>query len=108
MKYLYSNDNTIILHSLRAQLEHAGFKTFIKNEFASGAMGELAPTQAWPELWLYDDNDYQPALNLIEQSQKDNDTLAQSEWLCSACHEINAGNFAVCWNCQHVKENNEP
>ena len=104
MKYLYSNDNTIILHSLRAILEHAGISTFIKNEYASGAMGELAPTQAWPEIWLYDDNDYDRALSLIEQNQSDSKETKHDDWQCPTCHEMNAGNFAICWNCQHIKE----
>lgn len=86
-------------------LEDNGIPCFLKNEFLSGAIGEVSPMDAQPEVWLSDD-DWQPkAEQLIRdfKSQAENDQKA-SDWVCSRCSESNEGSFAICWHCQSSRE----
>jgi hypothetical protein len=58
MKLIHTHPDGIILAQVRSALEQAGIPCTIHNEYASGASGELAPFDTWPELWLLRDRDY--------------------------------------------------
>lgn len=95
---IYSHDDRFMLWQVKQWLEENGVPCFIKNEFASGAMGELAPLDCQPEVWLVDDSWQARAHNLIEQLAF-NQRPCRQEWICPACAESNARSFEVCWQC---------
>ena len=78
-------------------LIEAGIETKILNEFAQGGTGEIPFTQTYPEVWLINEEDLNPARKIItsfEQRPGNVGTLA-----CKNCDEINPDTFEVCWRC---------
>ena len=52
---LFSSDDMFLMQSLKSELDALAIPYMIKNEYASGAMGELPWQDTQPELWLIDD-----------------------------------------------------
>jgi hypothetical protein len=97
MKLVYTHENKLLVENAKNLLTQHAIECTLRNEFAAGGIGDLAPIQAWPELWLLDDADIPEANQLIATLAVDSDA---SEWECSACGEINEPAFESCWSCQ--------
>ena len=61
MKLVYTHPNSIVVGQARSAIELAGIACVVRNEYASGAIGELAPIDSWPELWVMNDRDCERA-----------------------------------------------
>lgn len=96
MKLVYSNENHFIVSNVKNLIEAQSIKVFIKNEFAQGALGETAIFDCWPEIWVFDDADFEAAIAVVELSQNQQQT---ADWVCNTCNETNACAFEVCWKC---------
>ncbi|AWF83007.1 hypothetical protein BTJ40_20500 [Microbulbifer sp. A4B17] len=94
MKLIYTHENRLLVELVKSRLEVAGIKTRLKNEYAQGATGELAPNQVWPELWLERDRDLERAQQVLAEAE-----VEQKNWLCTACGEDNGAAFDFCWQC---------
>ena len=97
MQLVYTNENRLIVGNVKNILEAEGIEIVLKNEFASGAMGEVSPFDTWVELWVRNDSDYERAVSIIENAVQMGNG---AEWFCRKCHEKNDGSFEICWNCQ--------
>lgn len=97
MKKIFSHYERFMVWQVKQLLEDNNIPCFIKNEYASGAMGELAPLDVAPEVWLHDDEWQSKAEKLIAEVQ--HDTVKKPEWYCQQCKEINDGSFELCWQC---------
>lgn len=95
MKVVYSNQNKILVENARNLLAHNGISSILKNEFASGALGELSAIDTWPELWVTD-GDYDSASALVSTLAADPEG---QPWLCDHCGEQNEASFDMCWHC---------
>ena len=69
----------------------------IKNDFGNTMGAEFGIGNTLLELWVKEDEDYQRAREIIEQQLHQEERAA---WTCPNCGEENAGQFAICWNCQ--------
>ena len=98
MKLVYTNENLFLVGNAKNILETHGIEVMLKNEFAQGAIGELSAFDAWPELWLVNDTDYEKALEIIESASSNH---GATEWICNHCQEKNDASFEVCWKCQN-------
>lgn len=99
MKLIYTNDNLSLIRHLQSYLDNLGINTSIKNEYLSGAAGELPPT-SWPELWVIDAAKMEQAQEEITKLLSDsNGNHSLRNWKCSNCKESNEGQFAICWSC---------
>lgn len=96
MKLLYTNENRLIFGNVRNIVEASGIRVMVKNEFAVGGVGELSPFDAWPELWVETELDYQRGTELIRQTLNGSEA---PDWTCAHCAERNAGAFEFCWHC---------
>jgi len=97
MKMVYSNESHFLVGNMQNLIEAQSINTFIKNEFAQGAIGEVSAFDAWPEIWVIADEDYEQAIAIVNASQ----SVKQSEdWECPQCLEKNGAAFEVCWHCQ--------
>lgn len=96
MIMVFTHPNHFAVNNARNLIERMGIQCEVRNEFAGGAIGELAPIDAWPELWVLDDRDYDRAIQLIESAQARAD---DADWFCGHCGERNAATFELCWNC---------
>ena len=102
MKRVYSEPSPIFIHQIKDLLEDKGIKTILKNEMLSGGVGELPPTEVWPELWVLEDDDEDPAKLAVEAFIQSTKTIAQ-DWVCKKCGEKVEGQFNICWNCGFEK-----
>ncbi|WP_019028287.1 DUF2007 domain-containing protein [Colwellia piezophila] len=97
MKLVYSNENHFLVNNAKNLIDAQGISTFIKNEFAQGAVGEISAFDAWPELWVTNDEDFEQAIEILKSSQNSD---KGEDWICQSCSEENDPSFEVCWNCQ--------
>ena len=100
MKLIYTSENRLLVSNAKNILENAGIPALLKNEFASGGLGDLAALDTWLEVWVANDEDYDRAVDTLRLTLN---TKNNDEWVCSNCHEVNAAPFDFCWNCE--KEN---
>ncbi len=100
MKIIYTNENNFLVNNIKNIIEAQGIEVFVKNEYAQGAVGEIPAFEAWPELWVVNDSDFDRAMEAVNSQQKNKDN---SEWRCKICTEVNDASFELCWKCQHEK-----
>ena len=96
MKLVYTHPNSIVVAQARSAMELAGIDCALRNEYASGAIGELAPIDAWPELWVTKDRDFERATLLLEKSHA---TIQEDDWKCEQCGSVSPATFELCWQC---------
>ena len=98
MKKVTSADSLVTVHHYRNILTAEGIASFIKNEHLVGIIGEMPFQEAWPQLWVENDLDYDRARQLIDANRLVEESPA-SPWTCSGCQEVNEGQFGACWSC---------
>jgi hypothetical protein len=86
-----------MVFQVKQRLDDEGIPCFVKNEFAIGAMGELSPMDALPEVWVSDPEWLPKAQQFIADFQ--NQSVNSSAWICNKCHEPNDASFELCWQC---------
>ncbi len=96
MQLVYTHPNAVLVTQARAFLELSGIKCTLRNEYAAGAIGELAPIDAWPELWVIDDGEFEQATRLLAQSRA---SLDEPDWRCRQCGSTSPATFDFCWQC---------
>jgi hypothetical protein len=96
MKLVYTHPSNIVVAQARAALDLAGIDCVLRNEYAAGAMGELAPIDVWPELWVLRDRDHERATLLLAQSRAE---IQEADWECRHCGTQSPATFEVCWHC---------
>jgi hypothetical protein len=100
MKLAYTHPNSIVVGQARSTLELAGIECVLRNEYASGAIGLLAPIDAWSELWVINDRDFERATLLLEKSHA---AIQEADWECEQCGSFSPGTFEFCWHCAHER-----
>jgi len=96
MKRLCRAANLPEAHILRGLLEQAGIHSRVFNEHAQSGVGQLPVQDAWPELWVEED-DVARASEVLEAFQRT--PPASGTRACAACGEDSPANFQICWNC---------
>jgi hypothetical protein len=97
MKMVYANENVFMVNNVKNLIEVQQISTFIKNEFAQGAVGEISAFDSWPEVWISNDEDFDLAIKIVKSSQS---SSKDEDWLCKNCSEKNDPSFEICWKCQ--------
>ncbi len=100
MKKLYSTDDKVLAGHLHSILEVHGIQSWIKNQNLSGAMGELPPIECWPEIWIINDDDFDPASDLLQSVLSPMKNKAP-DWVCE-CGETLEGQYSSCWKCGRI------
>jgi len=83
---------------VKNSLELAGYQCHIRNEYAAGGAGDIAPIETWPEIWLDNDEQFENAVNYLN-SDILKSVPSGKDWLCGNCGEINGASFEFCWHC---------
>ncbi|GFD77793.1 hypothetical protein KUL118_06550 [Tenacibaculum sp. KUL118] len=107
MKKLFSSQDAFELQAIRSELDALSIPYMVKNEFASGAIGELPWQDSQQEVWLVDDSWYARASKVVDAfMQNSHDvTNVKEDWRCKQCGEENGGAFEVCWQCDTSPHN---
>jgi len=99
MKLVYTHENKILVENAKNLLSEHGIEAVLRNEFSSGAMGDLSPMDTWPEVWVNDDAAVQAEAVVAALKS----AVQGPTWQCAHCHEENEASFDVCWQCQTEK-----
>lgn len=105
MQKIYSHISTTHVHHVKNVLQNHGIETEVKGEKLADASGGVAPIDAWVELWLIDDSQFQEAKQIVDDVLEDFNTESADRqelepWTCPNCGKEVEGEFAVCWNCE--------
>ena len=103
MKKLFSHENRMLVFNLKNLLRDAGIDSLVKNEFSGGAVGDLAPFDTWPELWV-NDSDFARAQSVLQGIEQAGEG---APWYCSGCGEHNEASFEICWSCGRGNDRTE-
>ena len=101
---IFSSESRLRVQQVKDMLEAYQVPCFIKNEYAIGGVGELAPFDTWPEVWLSDDEWLPRASKLIDAFE--DEVTTGSTWCCRRCQERNEASFEICWQCGTEREVN--
>lgn len=105
MKLIYTHENRLFVANAKNILESHAIDVVLKNEFVSSAIGEVSPFDAWLELWITEDADYDRAKAVLESAISEKDAPA---WHCCQCGEDNDASFEWCWNCGNEQAQSHP
>jgi len=98
LKKLYSAENRLLVFHIKNLLEAEDVETQLKNEFAGGGVGDLAPLDTWLELWVTDES-FASAGNKLKAIIYGLEHPSKKTLTCSSCAEVSDAHFKVCWNC---------
>jgi len=98
MRKVYNAPNTNLIYLLKSILEAHNIESVILREQLVGVVGGIAPHDAWPEIWIHDDERLDEALQLIESSIEKSEMLGDP-WQCQCCGEEIEAQFTQCWKC---------
>jgi hypothetical protein len=84
--------------TLKSLFDEAKIPCMIRNEHLSMALGELAPSDCSPEVWILNDEDY-PRAREIVAALRNAQVETREPWVCPDCGEAIEGQFTSCWNC---------
>jgi hypothetical protein len=96
VKLVYTHPNSIVVAQARNALQLAEIECTLRNEYAAGALGELAPIDTWPELWVVRDRDFDRATIALNRSREE---LQEDDWPCHSCGNESPASFEFCWHC---------
>jgi hypothetical protein len=83
---------------VKGLFDEARIPCMIRNEHLSMALGELAPSDCSPEIWIMNDEDY-PRAKAIVDALRNAKVATHEAWTCPGCGEAIEGQFTSCWNC---------
>ncbi len=95
MKRLLSKMDQASVGLYQSILEDSGIHTLVKNKNAPYK-------EAWPELWVMDNSQFEEAEALIDSLAAASDSPIDS-WNCHECGEDVEKGFGECWKCGAMK-----
>lgn len=101
---VFQHPNSLLVGHVRNLLEGADVICELRNWTLAGGMGDLAPIDCEPELWVaFDDAPRAEALidqwrQSVEVSSSPGARLSRG-WRCQHCGEWHEANFDTCWQC---------
>jgi len=98
VRRLYSSHNRVEIQQLHDLLQANGIACMVRNDYLSGAAGELPPTEVWPEIWLIDSANRERAEALLAEALA---PVRAHPWQCPGCGEQIEATFGRCWQCGH-------
>lgn len=91
---------------LKGLLEGNGIACEIRGEYLSMATGELPFVECYPELWVWEDEDFKRAKEILAEWDS-KEVSEHGNWICKECGEENEGQFSLCWRCGWVDKDSD-
>ncbi len=98
MKKVTAIDSLVTVSHYKNLLESEGIPAFIRNEHLGSIVGKIPFQDAWPQLWVQNDLDYDRAVQLIDKYKVIDESPTET-WHCAQCGMDNEGQFSACWRC---------
>lgn len=95
MKLVFTHANSMMVQYAAQMMIQASIQHELRNEFVTSVMGTGAPCDAWPELWVAEEDE----VRALEVLQSLSEEVEGEIWCCDLCGEMNEPNFDVCWKC---------
>jgi hypothetical protein len=93
-------------HFLKGLLESNGIRSEVRGEALFGVRGEIPFTEAFPEIWVLNDDQVGEALNVLRNRSRESDEVDELQlWRCSNCGETLESQFTACWSCNTDRPN---
>ena len=102
MQRVFTDSNTVLAGLVRSVLEAAGIHCVVRNQYLSGALGDLPVNECWPQVWVLSDDHAPRALRLIAQALPRDGANGEC-WHCPDCGEQLEPQFGQCWQCGAVR-----
>lgn len=81
-------------------LEAEGIATIVRNKHLTmSGLAEIPIPEFFPALCVMNDEDYEPAMEIIRKHLLENSVGVEREVACPGCGEMSPGNFDICWSC---------
>lgn len=97
MVKVYSAEILALVENMKNVLKMYDFESYIRNQYLSAVVGEIPPHEAWPQLWVLE-QDLERAREIIKDAESDSPESKEVR-ICPVCGEEVEGQFAECWNC---------
>ncbi len=97
MVKVFSAEVLALVENMKNVLNMYGIESYLRNQYLSAAIGEIPPHEAWPQLWV-SEQDFERAKEIIKDAETDS-AESKEAFICSKCGEEVEGQFAECWNC---------
>lgn len=97
MHKVYENFDLSRVGRMQSLLESNGIATFVKNQYSSGALGEIPFVEICPQLYVLEAGDVERALALLQVDLPRENRA--SDWVCPECGIDIEGQFENCWKC---------
>jgi len=95
VKRVYRAATLLEVAHARNVLVTAGIGCELRNQYLSGALGDLPMMEPWPQLYV-DDGDERFALSVLARADA---APSGACWICSECDENLEPQFTQCWRC---------
>jgi hypothetical protein len=95
MKRVFRAASLIQVAHARNVLLAAGIPSELRNQYLSGALGDLPMLETWPQLFV-EDSDEQAALRALARAVT---APIGASWTCEHCGELLEPQFTSCWRC---------
>lgn len=95
MKRVFRAPTLLQVAHARNVLTTSGIQSELRNQYLSGALGDLPMLETWPQL-LVEDDDEHAALRALARAAA---LPAGPAWTCAACGEVSEPQFTQCWRC---------
>lgn len=100
MKELFREWDYTKVGYFESVLEAEGIATIIRNKHLTmSGLTEIPIPEFFPALCVIDDEDYEPAMEIIRRHLTENSVGVEREVKCPSCGETSPGNFDLCWSC---------
>ena len=67
MKLVYTHENRLMVMNVRNILSDHGIEVVVNKEYASSAVGGLAPIDTWPEVWIVNNDDFSSSMKILSR-----------------------------------------
>ena len=98
MKRVFTSTDPVLSGLVHSVLIAAGIPCLLRNQYLTGAMGELPLNECWPQVWVLDEADAAAAQRLIAAAVP-TARGPSADWICAQCGETLEGQFRQCWQC---------
>ncbi len=102
MKKLYVSQNLIDVESRKELLDQAEIPCTIKNQRSAMLGGEVPFVEVFPELWVFQDEDFEKAETLLKDWEEAK-PQGTTSWTCANCSEVHQKEFTTCWKCNQER-----